>query len=243
MNNGAMSIWIGYDPREADAFAVTRHSIRRRLILPIPIYGLVLPTLRCRGLYTRPTSRENGRLIDHLSKRPDYDGAMSTEFAISRFLVPHLAEKGWALFLDADMLVRCDIYKLFKLADPTKAVQVVKHDYQPGTGVKMDGQLQVNYDRKNWSSVMLFNVEHPANRRLTLEMVNTLPGRELHRFCWLDDDEIGHLEPEWNYLVGATQDVADPKIVHFTSGVPSMPGYENCRFADEWRAELTRWAS
>jgi hypothetical protein len=231
------SIWIGFDPREADAFAVARNSILRHLMLPVPVYGLVLSELRAMGLYTRAMSRKDGRLWDDISDAP-----MSTEFACSRFLVPRMAGSGWALFLDADMLVRTDLWPLFQSADPAKAVMVVKHNHQPPEGTKMDGQLQTRYARKNWSSVMLFNCDHPANQRLTVELINTLPGRDLHRFFWLNDDEIGELPPEYNYLVGHTKGVENPKIVHMTDGTPSMPGYEDCEYADEWRAELTLWA-
>lgn len=88
----------------------------------------------------------------------------------------------------------------------------------------------------------MFNVAHDANKAITLEMLNALPGRDLHRFCWLEDDEIGELGPEWNYLVGHSQ--ADkPHLVHFTDGIPSMAGYEDCEFADEYRAELEMWAA
>jgi len=231
------SIWIGFDPRETDAFAVARHSIERRMNLPIPIRGVVLTDLRNGQLYTRPTSRREGRLWDDISEAP-----MATEFACSRFLVPTLAKAGLALFMDADMLVRGDIAKLFALADPKKAVMVVKHDHRPPEGVKMDGQAQTRYARKNWSSVMLFNVDHPANKALTVELCNSVPGRDLHRFCWLEDDQIGALPAEYNYLVGHTKGVDDPKIVHFTDGIPSMDGYGECEFADEWRAELRDWA-
>lgn len=231
------SIWIGFDPREVDAFAVARHSIERRINLPIPVRGVVLTDLKSGHLYTRPTSRRDGRLWDDISDAP-----MATDFACSRFLVPTLAKSGWALFMDCDMLVRRDISELFALADPKKAVMVVKHHHEPPEGVKMDGQAQTRYARKNWSSVMLFNCDHPANRALTIDLVNSVPGRDLHRFCWLDDDLIAELSPEWNFLVGHTEGVADPAIVHFTDGIPSMDGYEGCAFAEEWRAELAAWA-
>ena len=82
------SIWIGHEPREAAAYAVARNSIRRRGTLrEIPIKGVVLSKLRAAGLYTRPTSRRDGRLWDDISEAP-----MATEFAISRFLVPHMAK-------------------------------------------------------------------------------------------------------------------------------------------------------
>jgi hypothetical protein len=118
---------------------------------------------------------------------------------------------------------------------------VVKHNYAPSNVVKMDGQMQQLYARKNWSSVMLFNVDHPANQRLTVEMVNTLPGRDLHRFCWLEDHEIGELTPDWNWLVGHSDPTIAPAIVHYTEGLPSMAGYESCQFAEEWFAMRREW--
>jgi hypothetical protein len=117
----------------------------------------------------------------------------------------------------------------------------VKHDHQPQSGMKMDGQIQTSYARKNWSSVCAFNCDHPANKALTFNLVNSVPGRDLHRFCWLKDGEIGELPAEWNWLVGHSDPAVDPALVHFTDGIPTMPGYEDCAFADEWRRELRRW--
>jgi hypothetical protein len=233
------SIWIGFDAREAAAFAVARETAARRTTQPIPIRGIILDEMREAGLYTRPTSRRDGRLWDDISDAP-----MATEFAISRFLTPHLAKEGHALFFDADMLVRGSVTPAFDYAraHPEFAVLCVKHDFAPPEGVKMDGQLQTLYARKNWSSVMLFNCEHPANRKLTVELINTVPGRDLHRFCWLEDHEIGELPPEWNYLVGHSRMDGEPRIVHFTDGIPMMPGYEQAAYADEWRAALHLWA-
>jgi lipopolysaccharide biosynthesis glycosyltransferase len=231
------SIWIGYDPREAEAFAAFRQSIRMRLNLPIPIYGLVLDRLRADGLYWRETTHRDNKLWDEISGAP-----MATEFAISRFLVPHLAKGGQALFMDCDMLARTNIGRLFDICDDSKAVWCVKHDHQPSNALKMDGQAQTRYARKNWSSVMMFTA-HPANKALTPELVNQVPGRDLHRFCWLEDDQIGELSPEWNFLVGHTDPSIDPNIVHFTDGGPWMAGYENVPFADEWFRERDRWAA
>jgi len=244
----ARSIWIGWDPREAAAFAVARSSIKRRLSQPIPISGLVLDDLMDAGLYKRPTTTKinaEGRveMVDLLSARPDYDGRIATQHANARFLVPHLAKSGWALFMDGDMLARGNLARVFDRLDPKYAVYCVKHDHRPVDGIKMDGQVQTNYSRKNWSSLAIFNCDHAANKALTLEAVNTLPGRDLHRFCWLHDDQIGELDPKWNFLVGHTDPSIDPDLVHFTDGVPDMPGYENVPYADEWRAELRKWAA
>lgn len=232
------SIYIGFDPREADAFAVARSSAIRYMVKPIPVYGIVLDEMRERGLYWRPTSRRDGQLWDNISEAP-----MSTEFAISRFLVPHLAKRGWALFVDADMLFRGNVDRIFECADPSKAVMVVKHNFDPPEGVKMDGQAQTRYARKNWSSVCLWNVGHPANDALTVEMINTVPGRDLHAFKWLSDDLIGELDASWNYLVGHTPLGVNPSIVHYTDGTPSMAGYEHSEYSEEWKRELARWAS
>lgn len=234
------SIWIGYDPRETDAFAVARHSIEKHLTQPIPIRGLVLPRLRKAGLYWRPTSVKDGRLWDDISDAP-----MSTQFSNSRFLVPHLAGTGYAIFLDADMLVRENLCRLFEIAeaDPTKALWCVKHDHVPSSMVKMDNQVQTTYGRKNWSSVCVWNCDAPSVQALTPAVVNSMTGRELHQFRYIPDDEIGALDPEWNHLVGEVPPNDKAKIVHMTLGVPSMRGYEDCEFADEWRSELEEWAS
>lgn len=233
------SIWIGFDPREADAFAVARNSALRRLTAPIPIHGLLMADLQARGMYTRPTERRGGQLWDVISDAP-----CSTEFSLSRFWVPMLAKSGWALFFDCDVLVRKSLARLFECADPSKAVMVVKHDHAPDEAVKMDGQVQTAYARKNWSSVCLWNVSHPANKALTLEYLNTTKGRDLHQFAWLPDELIGELPVEWNWLAGHSDPtIIDPALVHFTDGLPRMPGYENAPHAMEWWAELRRWAA
>jgi lipopolysaccharide biosynthesis glycosyltransferase len=229
------TIWVGYDPREQDAFNVAVQSIRAHLSEPIEICAVALPVLHGYGLYQRPTCRRDGKLWDMISDAP-----MSTEFAISRFFVPLIASSycqepsDWALFMDCDMLARADLVELFGLADESKAIQVVQHDYHPAPGTKMDGQVQTDYPRKNWSSVMLWNLRHPANRALTIAKLNTWAGRALHAFKWLDDSHIGALPPCWNHLVGVDEPSDEAKLVHFTLGVPSMDGYATCEHAHEW---------
>lgn len=226
------SIWIGWDPREADAFTVA-HETAQAFAPGVPVNSIDLRELRKRGLYWRPTSRRNGNLWDLISDAP-----MSTEFAISRFMTPFLAGEGLALFMDGDVMVRSDLTNLFDGIDPSKAVSVVQHHFAPPEGVKMDGQTQTRYARKNWSSVCVFNADHPSNRALTTDLVNTLPGRDLHRFCWLRDDEIAALDPKWNWLAGHSNPAIDPAIVHFTEGVPSMDGYADQPHAAEWFGHL-----
>lgn len=233
-------IFIGYDPREAEAYGVLKQSLTRHMVLSgprIPIHGVCLEDLQRSGVYWRPTSGRDGRLWDDISGAP-----MSTEFAISRFLVPFLAKRtGWALFMDCDMLATHDVNELFNLADPTKAVQVVKHNYQPASVVKMDNQIQTAYPRKLWSAVMLFNCDHPANDRLTLDYVNDLPGRDLHAFSWLEADEIGDLPESWHWIAGHSSRAITPNLIHWTEGGPWFPNFRNVSYANEWRAERSRW--
>lgn len=229
------SVWIGYDARERDAFTIACTSIRQHAREPVDIMAVDLNVLQARGLYQRPLDLRDGKLWDVISGAP-----MSTEFAISRFFVPMLATQycdepwDWAVFMDCDVLLRADIHELFDLADPTKALQCVQHKQEQGAAIKMDGQTQTFYARKNWSSVMLLNLRHPAHRTLTATKLNTWTGRALHGFNWLADEFIGALPAEWNHLVGVDAPDPEAKLVHYTLGIPRMPGYETCEHSGEW---------
>jgi len=160
---------------------------------------------------------------------------MSTDFSLARFWVPQLAGiSGWALFCDCDFMFRADVQELFALADPRYAVMVVKHDHQPTEMLKMDGQVQTRYPRKNWSSLMLWNLEHKGTLSLGHFTLNNTRGIDLHRFCWLDDKHIGSLPEHWNWLDGHSSSGMEPAAVHFTRGTPDMAGYEHTRYAPEW---------
>jgi hypothetical protein len=229
-----LSIYIGHDPREQSAWNVCAESIRRTCswsyrLSPISHSWLQqwYPTR-----YNRPIAKVDGRWYCPVSQAP-----MATEFAVARFAAPLLSIDDWCLFMDCDMLVRADLKELMALRDPSKACMVVKHRYEADPkALKMDGQVQTAYPRKNWSSVCLWNTAHPSTKALSWEMLNTWPGRDLHAFKWLKDEEIGELPPEWNHLVGEYPPNPGAKIVHHTLGIPDMPGYEDCEFADEWRA-------
>jgi lipopolysaccharide biosynthesis glycosyltransferase len=165
---------------------------------------------------------------------------MSTHHANARFFLPRLQRGGLALFTDGDVLFRGDVEEVFAAADPSKAVMCVQHrDYDSG-GEKKGGHVQQPYARKNWSSFMLWNLDHPAHARLTDDILNGTPGRDLHRFCWLRDDEIGELPLDWNWLVGVSPKIEQPAMVHFTLGLPSIPGHEQDAYAEEWRGARAR---
>ena len=218
-------VFVGYDPREDIAYQVCKHSIARRN-KEVLVRPLVQKELREAGWYTRP--------VDPLS---------STEFTFTRFLIPELCDyKGWALFMDCDMILLTDIQELFDQADEKYAVMCVHHDYTPREGLKMDGQKQSIYPRKNWLSVMLFNCGHPSNKQINTSVVNdtNITGKYLHRFSWLKDSEIGELSHEWNWLTDWYKEPEDgkPKLLHYTEGGPWFENYRDCDYHKEWKIEL-----
>jgi lipopolysaccharide biosynthesis glycosyltransferase len=202
--------------------------LRRHASIALEVHPLSLAELRAARLYRRVHQERDGRLWDVISNAP-----MSTEFTLTRFLVPHLARyQGWAIYCDCDFLWRADVAELMCFADPQYACMVVKHRYLPQQGEKMRGQWNVIYQRKNWSSLILWNCAHAQNMRLTPRAVNERHRDELHGFFWLHDWQIGALPFEWNWLELA------PKAVHFTSGTPDLPGYEDAAYAEEYRSYL-----
>jgi len=219
-------VFIGWDPREDIAYQVSEHSIVTRSP-NADVVPLVQADLRTVGLYTRPA-----------------DPLSSTEFTFTRFLIPAIMNyKGWAMFTDCDIIFLEDVQNLFDLADDQYAIMCAKHEYEVKESVKMDGKVQTVYPRKNWSSVMLINCGHPSNAKLTTELVNTESGKFLHRFGWLQDNEIGAFSHEWNWLAGTGvyEEPRDgkPKAIHHTLGGPWFKNYRNCEYKTEWVKELT----
>ena len=210
-------IFIGYDPREAIAFHVCANSIIRHASQPVSIIPLAL------NLFKDYTETHT-------------DG--SNQFIYSRFLVPHLMDfTGHAIFIDGDMIVRDDIVKLWEMRDATKDVQVVKHDYKTKMTEKYLGAKNEDYPRKNWSSVILWNCNSFPNRRLTPEFIQQSTGSFLHRFTWIDDNRIGELPIEWNWLPDEFGPNLDAKLLHYTLGTPSFHEFANTPQGDEWHRE------
>ena len=224
-----MKVYIGHDPREQAAVDVAVFTLKK--VSGIEAELLCADRLRDAGLMTRLTDRRGSQYHDLISGAP-----MSTDFAINRFLTPIICQSSWALFVDADMVFVRDPREMLKEIVPGKAVYVVKHEHEPTALWKMVNQQQTVYPRKNWSSVMLFDTEHPANRRLSLWDVNNRAGRDLHRFCWLADDEIGDLNPNWNWPVHQQPRPDHLGIAHMTLGGPCLPGWTGGSFDAEWKA-------
>ena len=150
--------------------------------------------------------------------------------------------RGWALFIDGDMIVRDDVKQLFAMRDDRAAAMVVKHDYLTRNPIKYLGtpmeSKNVDYPRKQWSSVVLWNCAHYANRGLRPETVSKAETSYLHRFGWIDDDRLGSLPLTWGWLAEEYGENDNAKLIHYTCGVPAMKAYENCDHADEWHRKL-----
>ena len=211
-------IFIGYDPLEEAAYHVLSRSIIERSSLPVAITPIRLSHLK--GVMTR-----------------ERNPLQSTEFSFSRFLTPWLSNyEGWAIFTDCDMLVLDDIAKLWALRDDKYAVMCVKHDHEPKEDEKFLGAVQTKYEKKNWSSVMLFNCA--KCKALTPDYVNSASGLELHQFKWLGDDSlIGEIPDTWNHLVGYQEARPGMSLIHYTIGGPYFNEYQDCEYAEEWRKE------
>ena len=239
LRDKAHHVFVGYDSREHIPFKVCSHSITRRSSLPVEVTPIYHRTLRHAKMFYRAWQiDEEGQYWDDVDGRP-----FSTEFSHSRFIVPELARRnnltGWVLFCDSDFLFLSDVCEVFKYCDDDYAVMCVKHNYNPEETIKMDGMLQQNYNKKLWSSFVLYNLDHPANDRLDEVMVNSETGANLHNFSWLDGDEqIGSIPHSWNFIPGVSHGINDINAVHFSLGGPWFDGYQDSEFGEEWEAEL-----
>jgi lipopolysaccharide biosynthesis glycosyltransferase len=212
--DNTISIVVGFDQREAVAYHVFCQSVLEHSSSPLRFIPL----------------SEN---LVKKYKETHLDG--SNQFVYSRFLVPYLSEyKGWAIFADGDMVCQADIADLWNLRDESKAVLVVKHDYKTKAKIKYLGNKNENYPRKNWSSLILWNCEHQANRLLTPDFIQSQPGSFLHRFSWLSDDLIGELPVEWNWLAIEYPENPEAKIIHYTLGTPCFKDYSVESMSDIW---------
>jgi len=253
--NEHLHAFLGYDEKQDLAWEVCAESIRQSASRPVSIHKLDHRMLRDLGLFDREwvVEGKTGRYKDTGDGKP-----ASTQFSHSRFLVPALVkhlginQAHNALFVDSDFVFLDDPYELLWECGLTEGnhtqfpVHVVKHEYNPDKGLKMDGQVQVPYAMKLWSSLMVFNLRDPRIYDLTANKVNTMTGRDLHQFQWLNpkkdplwnsDNFLGRISERWNFI----PDHSEPRVpekdigaVHWTEGIPSIPGYSNCKYADMW---------
>jgi hypothetical protein len=197
-------IHIGYDDREAPGFPVLCHSIlsrTREAVNFIPIRG---------------NEVVNG----------------STQFNASRFNVALMqGYRGWALWMECDMLCLADIAGLLEFRDSKYDVLVCQHDYRTKHPVKFLGQPNPDYPRKNWSSLMLVNCMGAWWQRISEEGWSL---EDKHRFY---QARVGSIPLEWNWLVGEYDYNPKAKLAHFTIGLPIWPEYAMCDYSEAWRSD------
>lgn len=211
---------VGYDPREAIAYHVFCQSVLEKST--IPVWFMPLSQLAIQGY--RETKNDG-----------------TNQFTYTRFLTPHLLDfRGWAIFADGDMVCNRDIAELWALRDPTKAIQVVKHCYKTKAQIKYLGSRNEDYPRKNWSSLVLWNCEHPAHRCLTPDFVASKSGAYLHRFQWLNDEMIGELPISWNWLAIEYETNNAASLVHYTLGTPCFEEFMFCEMSSDWHQAFSR---
>ena len=208
-----INIVVGFDPKEAIAYHVFCQSIIEYSTTPVQFIPLIM-----------------NYGINNIFPS---DG--SNRFTYSRFLTPYLMNfQGWAIFADGDMVCKEDVTELWKLRDPTKAVQVVKHNYKTKYSKKYLDNKNEDYPRKNWSSLILWNCGHAKNKVLIPSFIDGKSGSYLHRFSWLNDEEIGELNSQWNWLAIEFDDNPDAKIIHYTLGTPCFKDYKSSSMSNYW---------
>ena len=211
---------VGFDQRESIAYHTFTQSILDKSSLPVSFTPLAINTLK-------------GYHETHAEK--------SNDFVYSRFLTPYLnAFSGWAIFADGDMICQADIKELWDLRDESRAVLVVKHDYKTKAQKKYLGNINMDYPKKNWSSLILWNCAHPKHKILTPDFISNQTGKFLHRFSWLEDEDIGDIPKDWNWLAIEYPENKNAKLIHYTLGTPCFKEYWDCDMSDIWHANQKR---
>ena len=220
MKSKLINIFVGFDQKESIAYHAFVQSLIDSSSIPLSITPLAENNL---NIY-------NEKHLDGTNK-----------FTYSRFLVPYLMNfKGWAIYFDGDMVCLSDVKDLIRNFDTNKAVSVIKHDYKTKNSVKYFGQKNEDYPRKNWSSVIIWNCEHPKNKILTPDYIESMNGAFLHRFKWLDNVEIGELDKKWNWLAVEYPEIKDANLIHYTLGTPCFEEYKNTSMANYWKKAFNR---
>jgi len=214
MSTKKITVVVGFDQREAIAYHTFCQSVLEKTTVPVQFIPLA-----------------DNSLFFYNEKHNDG----SNSFIYSRFLTPYLCDfQGFAVYADGDMILNTDISELIQLFDQSKAVQLVKHDYKTKRSIKYFGNENTNYPRKNWSSLVIFNCQHPSNKILTPQFIQDQNGAFLHRFQWLKDEEIGELDIKWNYLAIEYEPCVDSKLIHYTLGTPCLKDFKNTEMSDIW---------
>ena len=215
-----LNIYIGYDSRHSDLAELCKKCLTHGIN-----FGFGGGDINGSMSKWRPEIK----FLD-ISKIPEYTrdyANQSTEFTYSRFLIPYLENyEGFSIFLDDDILFEKSILPMFYFLNPDDAVACIQYDFDKYAETKFNGEKNVSYPKKLWSSLMIFNNGHEDCKKLTPEVVNTQTGKYLHQFEWTD--AISEI-PEWFvYTEGHayTDKVWRPLAIHYTRGGPWIDGMD-----------------
>ena len=215
-----LNIYIGYDSRHSDLAELCKKCLAHGIN-----WGFGGGDINGSMTKWRPEIK----FLD-ISKIPEYTrdyANQSTEFTYSRFLIPYLENyEGFSIFLDDDILFDGSILPMFYFMNPDDAVACIQYDFDKYVDTKFNGEKNVSYPKKLWSSLMIFNNGHEDCKKLTPEVVNTETGKYLHQFEWTD--AISEI-PEWFvFTEGHDTDETKwrPLAVHYTRGGPWIEGMD-----------------
>jgi len=214
-----LNIYIGYDSTMDDLDKICEHSILEGIRRALP-QGDIMP-------YCGLTPEI--KLLD-ISKLPDYNreyANQSTEFTYSRFLIPYLENyEGFSIFLDNDFIFKKNILPLFFYLNPDDAVACIQYPHYEHDTTKFDGEVNIDYPCKLWSSLMVFNNGHEDCKKLTPEVVNTWTGKQLHQFEWTD--AISPIPQKYIFVEGYDdpEEKWDYSGIHYTRGGPWIKGMD-----------------
>jgi len=215
-----LNIYIGYDSRHSDLAELCKKCLAHGIN-----WGFGGGDINGSMTKWRPEIK----FLD-ISKIPEYTrdyANQSTEFTYSRFLIPYLENyEGFSIFLDDDILFDGSILPMFYFMNPDDAVACIQYDFDKYVDTKFNGEKNVSYPKKLWSSLMIFNNGHEDCKKLTPEIVNTESGKYLHQFEWTD--KISEI-PEWFvFTEGHDTDETKwrPLAVHYTRGGPWIEGMD-----------------
>lgn len=207
-----INIFIGYDSTHRDATNICHNSIQDNMGKHLNSH------LKITHL---DVSKIDGWTREYKNQ--------STEFSYSRFLVPYLSNyEGMSIFCDDDFIFTENILNLLYFIGPQHSVACVKHDFTQKYDTKFTNVKDVWYDKKLWSSLMVFNNSHPDCQKLTLESVQRESGQYLHQFEWTTDECIASLPHKWNWCEGYSDinKIHEAAGMHWTRGGPWIEGMD-----------------
>ena len=208
-----LSIYVGYDSRHGELAQNSADIIKYH----------ILKDFGGGNISSLFDWQPEVKLLD-VSKIPEYTrdyANQSTEFTYSRFLIPYLENyEGFSIFVDDDFIFSKSILPLFHFLNPDDAVACVQYDFDNIHETKFNGEKNVAYPKKLWSSLMIFNNGHSDCKKLTPEVVNTESGKYLHQFEWTD--AISEIPERWIITEGTDDLKSKPSAfaIHYTRGGP-----------------------